>query len=60
MEKIFSVLRLASRMVMSLWTGLNGSLTVITKKQIEQDLKRLVLDGRESSITFNEFPYFLR
>ena len=60
MEKIFSVLRLASRMVMSLWTELNGSQTVVTKKQIEQDLKRLVLDGRESNITFKEFPYFLR
>lgn len=27
---------------------------------IEAELKRLIVDGKESQITFGEFPYYLR
>lgn len=27
---------------------------------VEAELKRLVVDGKESPVTFNDFPYYLR
>lgn len=27
---------------------------------VEAELKRLVVDGKESLVTFNDFPYYLR
>ncbi|GFY83295.1 P-loop containing nucleoside triphosphate hydrolases superfamily protein [Actinidia rufa] len=52
-------LRLASGPTVSKWAGY-GSSEGITGEQIEQELLRLVVDGKESKITFDEFPYFLR
>ncbi|CAN6987980.1 unnamed protein product [Brassica rapa subsp. trilocularis] len=31
----------------------------LTGEKIEQELARQIVDGRESSVTFDEFPYFL-
>ncbi|RVW94586.1 hypothetical protein CK203_030811 [Vitis vinifera] len=53
-------LGLASGQTVSRWTGLNCSPDAITEEQIEHELLRQVVDGRESKITFDEFPYFLR
>ncbi|CBI22603.3 uncharacterized protein LOC100257581 [Vitis vinifera] len=52
-------LGLASGQTVSRWTGLNCSPDAITEEQIEHELLRQVVDGRESKITFDEFPYFL-
>ncbi|KAJ0246292.1 AAA ATPase [Hirschfeldia incana] len=48
--------------VQSLGRWANGSGTVedgLTGQQIEQELLKQILDGRESTVTFDEFPYFL-
>ncbi|XP_057473269.1 peroxisomal ATPase PEX6-like isoform X3 [Actinidia eriantha] len=51
-------LGLASGPTVSKWAGY-GSSEGITGEQIEQELLKLVVDGKESKITFDEFPYFL-
>ncbi|KAL9334761.1 hypothetical protein Peur_071942 [Populus x canadensis] len=52
-------LGLASGQKVSRWAGGNGSIDGVTVEQIEQELMRQVLDGRESEVTFDEFPYYL-
>jgi hypothetical protein len=32
----------------------------VTLERVEQELRRLVVDGKESKVTFDEFPYYLR
>ena len=32
----------------------------ITADKIEAELLRLVVDGRENKVTFDEFPYYIR
>ncbi|KAF2312211.1 hypothetical protein GH714_028545 [Hevea brasiliensis] len=44
---------------MSRWVGGNGSPDDVSAEQIEQELIRQVLDGRNSKVTFDEFPYYL-
>lgn len=55
-------LGLASGQTVSKWTGgYNGSATTgVTAEQIEQELLRLLQDGKESKVTFEDFPYYLR
>ncbi|KAJ4957341.1 hypothetical protein NE237_014124 [Protea cynaroides] len=53
-------LGLASGQNMSKWTRSNSSSNAITGERIEQELLRLVTDGRQSNVTFDEFPYYLR
>ncbi|KFK26889.1 hypothetical protein AALP_AA8G306800 [Arabis alpina] len=51
---------LASGQSLGRWA--NGSSSVedgLTGLQIEQELLRQIVDGRESTVTFDEFPYFL-
>ncbi|KAK1588945.1 hypothetical protein Q3G72_028903 [Acer saccharum] len=53
-------LGLASGQSMSKWTGNNSaSSNGVTAEKMEQELLRQVVDGRESKITFDEFPYYL-
>ncbi|EEF49026.1 uncharacterized protein LOC8277070 [Ricinus communis] len=52
-------LGLASGQSMSRWGNGNGSSEDVTAEQIEQELMRQVLDGRNSKVTFDEFPYYL-
>ncbi|KAK1366541.1 putative cell division cycle ATPase [Heracleum sosnowskyi] len=52
-------LGLASGQTMSKWTGANAPLPGVTGDQIEQELSRLVQDGKESIVTFEDFPYYL-
>ncbi|KAL6123160.1 hypothetical protein ACLB2K_075683 [Fragaria x ananassa] len=42
------------------WVNGNSSSDEVTAEQIEQELMRQVLDMRESKVTFEEFPYYLR
>ncbi|KAF2540679.1 hypothetical protein F2Q68_00030365 [Brassica cretica] len=53
-------LGLASGQGLGKWA--NGSVAAedeLTGEKIEQELVRQIVDGRESSVTFDEFPYFL-
>lgn len=47
---------------LSQWAGYNSSSSVegVTAEQIEAEIWRLVVDGKESKVTFDEFPYYLR
>lgn len=52
---------LASGQSLGKWA--NGSVSAedgLTGEKIEQELVRQIVDGRESSVTFDEFPYYLR
>ncbi|ESQ54459.1 hypothetical protein EUTSA_v10024407mg [Eutrema salsugineum] len=51
---------LASGQGLGKWA--NGSVSAedgLTGEKIEQELVRQIVDGRESGVTFDEFPYFL-
>ncbi|KAL1203123.1 ATPase family AAA domain-containing protein FIGL1 [Cardamine amara subsp. amara] len=51
---------LASGQSLGKWA--NGSVSAedgLTGEKIEQELVRQIVDGRESSVTFDEFPYYL-
>ncbi|XP_019453361.1 PREDICTED: peroxisome biosynthesis protein PAS1-like isoform X1 [Lupinus angustifolius] len=41
------------------WVGGNGDSDEISEEQIVMELKNHVLDGKESVVTFNDFPYYL-
>ncbi|KAL0824726.1 hypothetical protein Bca101_048403 [Brassica carinata] len=51
---------LTSGQTLGRWANGSGPVKdVLTGEQIEQELLKQILDGRESTVTFNEFPYFL-
>lgn len=50
----------ASGQTMSKWAGKNPLPNAITPEKTEKELLRQVVDGRESKVTFDEFPYYLR
>ncbi|KMT12009.1 hypothetical protein BVRB_5g099700 isoform A [Beta vulgaris subsp. vulgaris] len=52
-------LGLASGQTVSKWTGISSSSNVITGERMEQELLRMVVDGRDTKVTFDEFPYYL-
>ncbi|KAJ9164245.1 hypothetical protein P3X46_023847 [Hevea brasiliensis] len=52
-------LGLASGQSISRWAGGNVSPDDVSAEQIEQELIRQVIDGRDSKVTFDEFPYYL-
>ncbi|KAK9143888.1 hypothetical protein Syun_013288 [Stephania yunnanensis] len=52
-------LGLASGQTVSKWTGSIYSSNAITLERMEQELLRQIIDGRESKVTFEEFPYYL-
>ena len=39
------------------WGASASSSNAITPKKMEQEMLRLVVDGRESNVTFDQFPY---
>jgi hypothetical protein len=53
-------LGLSSGQRVSKWVGGNWSPDEITAEQIEQELMRQVVDGKDSKVTFDDFPYYLR
>lgn len=40
--------------------GANTSSNALTPQNMEREMLRLVVDGRESDVTFDQFPYYLR
>ncbi|XP_019195388.1 PREDICTED: nuclear valosin-containing protein-like [Ipomoea nil] len=53
-------LGLASGQAIHKWTGGNSSPAEgLTADQIEQELRRLVVDGKDTKVTFDDFPYYL-
>ncbi|XP_019446555.1 PREDICTED: uncharacterized AAA domain-containing protein C16E9.10c-like [Lupinus angustifolius] len=52
-------LGLASGQSVTKWGGNNSSSNSITAENIEQEMLRQVVDGRESNVTFDKFPYYL-
>ncbi|CAH8363607.1 unnamed protein product [Eruca vesicaria subsp. sativa] len=51
---------LASGQGLGRWANGSGSAEDgLTGEQMEQELVRQIFDGRESTVTFDEFPYFL-
>ena len=48
-----------SGQTMSGWNGPFSS-SGVTSEVIEQELRRLVVDGRDGNINFDDFPYYLR
>ena len=45
----------------SKWTGSGSAAsTGITLERMEKELLRQIVDGRESQVTFDQFPYYLR
>lgn len=52
-------LGLASGQTVSQWAA-KSSAHGVTAEKIEQELLRQVIDGRETKVTFDDFPYYLR
>ncbi|XP_022995379.1 uncharacterized protein LOC111490945 isoform X2 [Cucurbita maxima] len=52
-------LGLSSGQAVGKWVAGNTSSDEITGQKIEQELIRQLLDGRNSDVTFDEFPYYL-
>lgn len=53
-------LGLASNQTVSKWTGQNPPSNAVTPERMEQEMLRQIVDGRESKVTFDQFPYYLR
>ncbi|KAF8013357.1 hypothetical protein BT93_I1256 [Corymbia citriodora subsp. variegata] len=52
-------LGIASGQTVSKWAGNASSSDAITAERVEKEMLRLVVDGRESKVTFDQFPYYL-
>lgn len=52
-------LGLASGQTMSKWTGTASPSNAITAERMEQELLRMIIHGRDTNVTFDEFPYYL-
>ena len=42
------------------WVGGNRDSDELSVEQIVQELKNLVVEGRDGNVTFEDFPYYLR
>lgn len=52
---------LASGQTVSKWTGSSTSSTnAVTPERMEHEMLGLVVDGKDSKVTFDDFPYYLR
>jgi len=51
---------LASGQGVGKWGANTSSSNAITAEKMEQEMLRQVVDGRESNVTFEKFPYYLR
>ncbi|KAJ1416151.1 P-loop containing nucleoside triphosphate hydrolase [Sesbania bispinosa] len=49
----------ASRPSVSKWGANACSSSAITPEKMEREMLRLIVDGRESNVTFDQFPYYL-
>lgn len=53
-------LGLASGQTVSKWAGVGSASNALTLENMEQEMLRQIVDGRESQVTFDQFPYYLR
>lgn len=53
-------LGLASNQTVGKWSGNSSSSNAVTAEKMEQEMLRQVVNGRESKVTFDQFPYYLR
>lgn len=51
-------LGLSSGQAVQKWVG--GNSDEVSGEQIVEELKKLVVDGKDSKVTFDDFPYYLR
>lgn len=51
---------LTSGQTVSRWAATQGGSSGLSVENVEQELKRLIVDGKDSNVTFNQFPYYLR
>ncbi|KAG6600543.1 ATPase family AAA domain-containing protein 1-A, partial [Cucurbita argyrosperma subsp. sororia] len=52
-------LGLATGQSVTKWSSCNSSSNVITADKLEHEILKLIVDGRESKVTFDQFPYYL-
>ncbi|CAK8532893.1 unnamed protein product [Lathyrus sativus] len=52
-------LGLSSGQTVQKWVGGNRDFGEVSGDQIVEELKRLLVDGKDSKVTFDEFPYYL-
>ncbi|XP_056174182.1 uncharacterized protein LOC115675410 isoform X3 [Syzygium oleosum] len=52
-------LGIASGQTVSKWANNASSSDQATAERVEKEMLRLVVDGRESKVTFDQFPYYL-
>ncbi|XP_074291592.1 uncharacterized protein LOC141618394 [Silene latifolia] len=52
-------LGLASGQSVGKWVGSSSELDTLSAEQIELELLRLLVNGKEANVTFDEFPYYL-
>ncbi|KEH25715.1 putative adenosinetriphosphatase [Medicago truncatula] len=52
-------LGLSSGQAVQKWVGGIRDIDEVSGEQIVEELKRLVVDGKDSKVTFDEFPYYL-
>jgi len=53
-------LGLASGQTLGKWVGSNSALDILSADQIELELMKLVAHGKDFTVTFDNFPYYLR
>jgi hypothetical protein len=42
------------------WAGNEALSNGITPDRVEQEMLRQIVDGRDSKVTFDQFPYYLK
>ncbi|CAK9324127.1 unnamed protein product [Citrullus colocynthis] len=52
-------LGLATGQSVNKWSASNSSSKLITADKLEQEMLKHIVNGRESKVTFDEFPYYL-
>ncbi|XP_022985361.1 uncharacterized protein LOC111483396 [Cucurbita maxima] len=45
--------------VVTKWSASNSSSNLITADKLEQEMLKQIVDGRQSKVTFEDFPYYL-
>ena len=51
---------LASGQTVSKWTGGGSSSNGLTPQVMEKEMMNVLVDGKDSKVTFDQFPYYLR
>lgn len=51
---------LASGQTVSRWASGGSPSVGVTPQNMEREMLNLIVDGKESKVTFDQFPYYLR